>query len=89
VLDNDSFIPFVAGLGILLFASGVATIRYGGALPRWLGWAGAIIGVAIFIPFVGFVAFGLSGIWVIAASIVLYQRGSLPEARPETPRPAL
>jgi hypothetical protein len=76
VLDNDSFIPFVAGLGILLFASGVATLRYGGRLPRWLGWAGAIIGVAIFIPFVGFPAFALSGIWVIVASIVLYRQGA-------------
>jgi hypothetical protein len=82
VLDNDCFIPFVAGLGILLFASGVATLRYGGRLPRWLGWAGAIIGVAIFIPFVGFPAFALSGIWVIVASIVLYRQGAAADAGP-------
>jgi Domain of unknown function (DUF4386) len=82
VLDNTSFFPFVAGLGILLLASGLATLRYGGVLPRWLGWAGVILGIAIFIPFVGFVAFGLSGLWVVAASIVIYQRGALPESGP-------
>jgi hypothetical protein len=82
VLDNSSFFPFVAGLGILLLASGLATLRYGGVLPRWLGWAGVILGIATFIPFVGFVAFGLSGLWVVAASIVLYQRGALPESGP-------
>jgi hypothetical protein len=87
VLDNDTFIPFVAGLGTLLLGSGLATLRYGGLLPRWLGWAGAIIGVAIFIPFVGFVAFGLSGIWVVVASIVLYQRGSLPQTQPTSQPP--
>jgi hypothetical protein len=89
VLDNDSFIPFVAGLGILLLGSGIATLRYGGLLPRWLGWAGAIVGVAIFIPFVGFFGFGLSGIWVIAASIVLYQRGPLPVSGPAASEPRL
>jgi hypothetical protein len=87
VLDNDSFIPFVAGLGILLLGSGLATLRYGGSLPRWLGWAGAIVGVAIFIPFVGFVAFALSGIWVVVASIVLYRRGPLPASAPATSEP--
>lgn len=76
------FIPFVTGLGIMLVATGLATLRYGGVLPRWLGWAGVIVGIAIFIPFIGFVAFGLSGIWVLAASIVLYQRGSLPDSGP-------
>jgi hypothetical protein len=82
VLDNMDFIPFVTGLGIMLLAAGLATLRYGGALPRWLGWAAVIVGIAIFIPFVGFVAFGLSGIWVLAASIVLYRRGSLPDSGP-------
>jgi hypothetical protein len=73
VLDNDSFIPFAAGLGTMVFASGLAFLRYGG-LPRWLGWAGVVIGIAIFTP-AGFVAFGLSGIWIIVVSIMLYLRG--------------
>jgi hypothetical protein len=82
VLDNMDFIPFVAGLGTMLLAAGLATLRYGGVLPRWLGWAGVILGIAIFIPFVGFIAFGLSGIWILVASIVLYQRGPLPGSGP-------
>jgi hypothetical protein len=40
------------------------------------------LGIARFIPFVGFVAFGLSGLWVVAASIVLYQRGTLTGSGP-------
>ena len=77
VLSEDLFIPFVAGLGVMVLATGLATVRYGGVLPRLLGWIGVVIGVAIFIPIVGFFAFALCGLWIIATSIVLFQRGSL------------
>jgi len=80
VLDNNDFIPFAAGMGILVLASGLAVVRYG-ALPGWLGWAGIVIGVAMFTP-VGFIGFGLSGIWVIAASIALYLRPPVAEPGP-------
>jgi len=80
VLDNDSFIPFAAGLGILLLASGLAAVRYG-ALPRWLAWVGIVLGVATFTP-AGFIGFIGSGVWIIAASIALYLRGPLAGAGP-------
>jgi hypothetical protein len=79
VLDNNDFIPMAAGLGVLLIASGLAIVRYR-ALPGWLGWAGLVIGILIFTP-AGFIAFLLSGIWVLITSVVLFRRsGAAPPA---------
>ena len=72
VLDNNSFIPLAGGLGVLMLASGLAILRYS-ALPRWLGWIAAIVGIAIFTP-AGFFGFLATGLWIIVASIVLFQR---------------
>jgi hypothetical protein len=69
VLDNNDFLPMAAGMAILVLAAGLSAIRHGG-LPKWLSWAGVVIGVAGFTP-AGFFAFILSGIWVVIASIVL------------------
>jgi hypothetical protein len=69
VLDNNDFLPMAAGMGVLVLAAGLSTIRHGG-LPKWLGWVGVVIGVAAFTP-AGFFAFLLSGIWVVIVSILL------------------
>jgi len=69
VLDNNDFLPMAAGMGVLVLAAGLSTIRHGG-LPKWLGWAGVVIGAASFTP-AGFFAFLLSGIWVVIVSILL------------------
>jgi hypothetical protein len=86
VLDNNDFIPMAGGLGVLMFASGLAILRYR-ALPRWMGWAGLIIGIAIFTP-AGFFGFLASGIWIIVAGIVLYRRSPAPDGREPGPVPA-
>ncbi|MDP9277638.1 MAG: hypothetical protein M3O76_05465, partial [Actinomycetota bacterium] len=62
-------LPMAAGMGVLVLAAGLSTIRHGG-LPKWLGWAGVVIGAASFTP-AGFFAFLLSGIWVVIVSILL------------------
>ena len=49
------------------------------ALPKWLGWAALVLGIVYFTP-AGFVAFGLSGIWIIIASILMFQRAGAPSA---------
>ena len=69
VLDNNDFLPMAAGMAVLVLAAGLSTIRHGG-LPKWLGWAGVVIGAASFTP-AGFFAFLLSGIWVVIVSILL------------------
>ena len=62
VLDNTDFIPVAAGVGVLVLGAGLSTVRHGG-LPKWLGWAGVVIGVVAFTPagFFAFLAGGRSG----------------------------
>lgn len=78
-LDSDFFLPFTTGLAVLLLALSVAAIR-SSVLPRWLGWVGVVMFVVYFTP-AGFVAFGLTGIWIIVASVMLYLRGGAAPAQ--------
>jgi hypothetical protein len=83
-IDSDFFLPFTSGLAILVFATSLITIRTR-LLPVWLGWVGVVLFVIFFTP-AGFVAFGLSGIWIIVISILFYLRGdSVAPARPAGP----
>jgi hypothetical protein len=71
-VNEDFFIPFVGGMGVMLLAAGLATVRANGSpLPRWMSWAALVLGVLVFIPWVGFFAFMLAGVWVIIASVLL------------------
>jgi hypothetical protein len=80
-IDSDFFLPFTTGLAVLVLASSVGAIR-AGILPKWLGWVGVVLFVVFFTP-AGFVAFGLTGIWIIVVSVLLYTRG--PAARATAP----
>lgn len=72
-LNSEFFIPFPIGLGVLLLATAVATLRYG-PLPKWLGWVSLILGVIALTP-AGFVAFVGFAVWVAVVSVWLYLRG--------------
>jgi hypothetical protein len=85
VLSSDFFLPFLAGIALFMFATGICVLRHGG-LPSWLGWAAIVIGVVSVTP-VGFIGFVLSFIWVPVVGIVLYLRGAQ-TAPPGAPRPA-
>jgi hypothetical protein len=78
-IDADDFFGFATPLGIMLLGAGGATLRAGAALPKWMGWAAIVLFVVFFTP-VGFAAFGLTGIWIIIASILMYQRSEVPAA---------
>jgi hypothetical protein len=78
-IDADDFFGFATPLGIMLLGAGGATLRAGAALPKWMGWAAIVLFVVFFTP-VGFAAFGLTGIWIIIASILMYQRSASPTA---------
>lgn len=72
-LDSDLFLPFTSGLAVLMLSTSMLVIRTR-FLPAWLGWVGVVLFVLFFTP-VGFIAFGLSGIWIIVVSVMLYLRG--------------
>jgi hypothetical protein len=83
VLDNADFIPVAAGMGVLVLAAGASVVRHG-PLPKWLGWAGIVIGLLVFTP-AGFIGFLGSGLWVLVASIMLTQVRHAAPGAPVTP----
>jgi hypothetical protein len=74
VLTSDFFIPFAAGNLVAFVASGLAIVRFG-VLPSWLGWVALVIGIASLTP-IGFFAFLAGGIWILVASVLIYQEGA-------------
>lgn len=70
------------GFGILLLATGLAVVRSGSPLPRWLGWVSLVLAVWAFLPPISW-AFAMVGwnLWLVAASAWLVwgdRRGSDP-----------
>jgi hypothetical protein len=39
----------------------------------WLGWAALVLGIGLFVPFIGVLAFILSLLWILVASITLFR----------------
>ena len=39
----------------------------------WLGWAALVLGIGLFVPFIGVLALILSLVWIIVASITLFR----------------
>jgi hypothetical protein len=72
-IDADDFFGFATPLGIMLLGAGCATLRGGAQLPKWMAWAAIVLFIVFFTP-IGFAAFGLTGIWIIIASVLMYQR---------------
>src|SRR5262249_3951241 len=73
-LDNWDFFAFGTPLAILLFGVAGSVLAGGAALPKWLGWLALLLGILFFAGPIGFFSFLLTGIWIIIASIVMYQR---------------
>ena len=73
-LDGASWVAFNAGLGVLMLGA-AGTLLARKAYPV-LGWIALAASIALFIPFADFVGLIVSGLWLIAASIVLYRRGA-------------
>ena len=44
-------------------------------LAGWLGWAALVLGIGLFVPFIGVLAFVLSLVWIIVTSITLFRAG--------------
>jgi hypothetical protein len=61
-----------------------------GIRGRWLGWAAPVLGVGLFVPFVGFLALLLSAVWIVVAGVALFRaRDAVGKPRIVAPRPAL
>jgi hypothetical protein len=73
VLDADSWVAFNTGMGVLLLAAAGALLAR--RVHAFLGWTALGIGILCLIPYADFPGLILSGLWVIAMSIVLYRRG--------------
>jgi hypothetical protein len=79
-LDNWDFFGFTFPLAIMLFGMAGAVLKGGAALPKWLGWVGLVLAILYFAGPFGFAAFLLTGIWIIIASILMYQRSGVATA---------
>jgi hypothetical protein len=69
---GNNWVGFNAGLGVMMIgAAGTLLAR-----PRAhaaLGWTALVLGIALFIPFVDFIALLLTATWIIVASVVLFR----------------
>ena len=72
VLDNDVWVAFNSGLGVMMLGAGGSLLART-RLYRWLGWAALALGIALFIPFVDFAALLLSGVWILVTSVMLFR----------------
>ena len=70
VLDNNTWIPFIGALALLLIGAGMTVLR-SGILPAWLGWVAVVGGVISLFGPGGFVGFFLLPLWVLVAGIWL------------------
>ncbi len=75
-IDNWDFFAFAFPLTIMLFGVAGSVLKAGAPLPKWLGWLALVIGILFFAGPIGFIAFLLTGIWIIIASIVMYRRSA-------------
>jgi hypothetical protein len=75
LINND--LPFIAlfvGLLLAMISTGVAVLGTK-ALPTWMGWVAIVCGVAAGLgSFVSWIGLMLAGLWILVASIMLYQR---------------
>ncbi len=73
-LGAADWMPFVAGMAVMLIATGLGGLRTV-ALPRAISWAALVMGVIALTPF-GWATFVLFPFWSIAAGLALHRRES-------------
>lgn len=83
--DADFYLPFVGGYILMMLPAGMCVLRSGG-LPRWMGWAAVVIGIAGLTLFGSFFGLLAAVIWIGVAGVVLYQ-GGREAAGPAAPPP--
>ena len=76
-LSDEMFLPVLAGGFVFGICAGIAILR-GAALPKWLGWAAIVIGIATIVPPASFPALLAFVVWSIVVSILMYLRLGAP-----------
>jgi hypothetical protein len=71
-LDQSSWVAFNGGLGVLMLGAAGSLLAHRGSPVR--AWVALVAGIALFIPGADFVALIVSGLWIMATSIILFQR---------------
>jgi len=79
-LWTDFFFPMVVGFATLILATSLAALRTR-VIPVWLAWVGFLICVVFFTP-AGFVAFLVSGLWFVIASVLLWRHEAAASTEP-------
>jgi hypothetical protein len=70
-LNSVNWIPFTAGLSVMMLGAGIGGLRTV-ALPKAISWIAIVLGVGFFTP-VGPAGFLVLPFWVIAVSLILYR----------------
>ena len=79
ILDNTSFGAAVIGLATVYLASAWHVLA-SRSLPVWIGWLALLLGIVAVAGPLGFFAFLAFPVWVLIASIALFQRTAAPPA---------
>ena len=80
-LDESAWMAFCAALGVLMLGAAGSLFSHGVSPVR--AWIALVAGIALFIPFADFIALLVSGLWIIATSIILFRRDRAIAARPQ------
>lgn len=73
-LDGWSFYPIAVGLSAFLLSSGVALLRGRRVFAPFVAWAAVVLGALTLVPIVGFFIAIVSGLWLVAISLLLFAR---------------
>jgi hypothetical protein len=87
VLNDYSWMPWVAGMAVLLLSVGIGGLRTA-TLPKPLSWVSIVLGALCLTGFGGIAVYFISPLWMIATAIVLIRRRSA-AAAPVTATPAI
>lgn len=86
LLNNDLFLPALAGMCVFGIVGGLAVVA-SRVLPHWMGWVLVVIGACCASPLL-FFALLVTAVWMLVAGIWLTVRG-LPQVREDEPEVSL
>lgn len=79
VLQNDVFFGLLVGTCVFLIGNGLAIVRSAAAaLPAWLGWVAAALGVLAVTPIGWIVLLFALPLWSVIVSVLMFVRQAAP-----------